>query len=57
MYKYLIFCGQFALVVVTSGGNFMDLYAHYFQNLRECLAADVYPGLSLENRPKETVLI
>lgn len=54
MYKYLIFWGQFASVVVTFVNNCVDLSAHYFQNLRECLAADLDPGLAVEDRLKET---
>lgn len=50
MYNYLIFYGRFATVVVTFGNNFADLFAHYFQNLRECLTV----GLALEDRLKET---
>lgn len=54
MYKYLIFCGQFASVTVTFVSSFLDSSVCYFQNLRDCLTGDLYPVLAVEERLKET---
>lgn len=48
---------SFATVAVTFVNNFVDLSAHYFQNIRECLAADLYPGLAVEDRLETTPTI
>lgn len=57
IYKHLVFCGQFATVTVTFVNNFADLSAHYFQNLRECLTAALYPDLAVEDLKKQSKLI
>lgn len=48
MYKYLIFDGQFTTAVVTFMITVVDL------KLWDCSAADLYLGLAVKDRLKET---